>query len=525
MRRAAALVGAAALVLAVVPIAARMSADRRADAWFADDPDTVLRLADQLAASMAEGTHASDFSTGDARFDGEWALVSCQMTTIALGGLLPTYPDREAAWRPAIHTCATWLATAEARAFGTAAWGEDGALDVPEDHVHAYLGWTNTALWMAARVGEEAAAEAGRALSDQLARRVHDRPLRELQTYPGETYPPDISTVIASLALDGRYPEEVASLLARFRADAIDPDTGLVRQTLDPRTGAPGRARGSGTTVSAWFLGHADPGLSRELSAAARATLRDDVLGFGGVREVPAGTPGVADIDSGPVLFGLSVSASGFGLAAARRLGDDAWHRELYRSAHLAGVEHGGWFVLGGSLGNAILLAQLTSPKGVTVPKTSAGLLCYRHVQDRVEVLIVHPGGPFFEGREEGVWTLPKGELDPGEEPLDAAFREFAEETGFPAPDRSTILELGTIRQKSGKIVHGYAVRHDVDPGTLVSGTFELEWPRKSGRIEHFPEVDRAAWTTPEHAATLLNPAQVDFLTRLKELLDASTDP
>ncbi|MCA9492980.1 MAG: hypothetical protein KC621_23780 [Myxococcales bacterium] len=364
LRWGAALVGGAALALVGAIAVVRLGGDRRADAWFADDPATVLRLADQLAASMAAGTSAGDFSTGDARFDGEWALVSCQMTTIALGGLLPAHPDREEAWRPAIHACSMWLTTPEARSFGTVAWGEDGAEDVPDDHVHAYLGWTNTALQIAARVGEQEAAAAGRELSDRLARRVHDRSLRELQTYPGETYPPDISTVIGSLALDGRYPEEVDSLLARFRADAIDPDTGLVRQTLDPRTGAPGRARGSGTTVSAWFLGHADPGLSRELSAAARATLRDDVLGFGGVREVPAGTPGVADIDSGPVLFGLSVSASGFGLAAARRLGDDAWHRELYRSAHLAGVEHGGWFVLGGSLGNAILLAQLTSPKG-----------------------------------------------------------------------------------------------------------------------------------------------------------------
>ncbi|MCA9492979.1 MAG: NUDIX domain-containing protein [Myxococcales bacterium] len=159
------------------------------------------------------------------------------------------------------------------------------------------------------------------------------------------------------------------------------------------------------------------------------------------------------------------------------------------------------------------------------MPKTSAGLLCYRHVDERLEVLVVHPGGPFFVGREEGVWTLPKGELDPGEEPLEAAFREFGEETGFDPPDRATLLELGTIRQKSGKIVHGYAARHDVDPTTLVSGTFELEWPRKSGRIEHFPEVDRAAWLTPERAAALLNPAQVDFVTRLQELLHASNDP
>lgn len=152
--------------------------------------------------------------------------------------------------------------------------------------------------------------------------------------------------------------------------------------------------------------------------------------------------------------------------------------------------------------------------------RTSAGLLCYRST-DRLEFLVVHPGGPFFDGKEEGVWTLPKGELDAGEEPLDAAFREFAEETGFPAPDRALVRSLGTVRQKSGKVVHGFAVPHDVDPSALVSGTFELEWPRKSGRMQHFPEVDRAAWCDRDRAGVLLNPAQVEFLDRLAALLAA----
>ena len=348
------------LLAALAVLGARRSADRLADRWFAGDPETVLRLADQLAAAMADEAMAP----GPTRFDGEWALVRCQMTVTALARLLPRHRDRETAWRPAIHACALWLTTADARAFGTEAWGEDATRAVPLGHMHAYLGWTNTALQMAARVGEREAATAGRAWSDRLVRGSRGRPLSALETYPGETYPPDLSAVIASLALDGRYPEDVAALVARFRAEAVDPATGLVRQTLDPRSGAPGRPRGSGTLVSAWCLGFADPELARQLSAAARGGLRDDVLGFGGVREVPRGTPAIADLDSGPVLFGLSVSASGFGLAAARRLGDAGWHRELYRSAHLAGLEHGGWFTTGGTLGNAILLAMLTAPRG-----------------------------------------------------------------------------------------------------------------------------------------------------------------
>lgn len=156
--------------------------------------------------------------------------------------------------------------------------------------------------------------------------------------------------------------------------------------------------------------------------------------------------------------------------------------------------------------------------------KTSAGLLCWRRREGALEVLIVHPGGPLWKGKREGAWTLPKGELDPGELPLDAALREFAEETGFALPDRDRVLPLGTVVQKSGKVVHGFAVEHDVDAAALVSGHFELEWPRGSGRRSSFPEVDEAAWCTPAAAASLLNPAQVAFLTRLEEALAPASD-
>lgn len=157
--------------------------------------------------------------------------------------------------------------------------------------------------------------------------------------------------------------------------------------------------------------------------------------------------------------------------------------------------------------------------------KTSAGLLCWRRRGGELEVLVVHPGGPLWRGKDEGAWTLPKGELDPGELPLDAALREFVEETGFPPPDRERALTLGTVVQRSGKVVHAFAVEHDVDAAALVSGHFEMEWPRGSGRQASFPEVDAAAWCTPAEAARRLNPAQAAFVRRLEEALEAARRP
>ena len=132
------------------------------------------------------------------------------------------------------------------------------------------------------------------------------------------------------------------------------------------------------------------------------------------------------------------------------------------------------------------------------MPKKSAGLLLYRHTEGLIEVLLVHPGGPFWRNRDEGSWTIPKGEfLD--EDPLAAAKREFKEETGSAPPD-GQYIPLTPIKQKNGKIVHAWAVEGDFDPARLNSNEFETEWPPKSGRTQKFPEVDRAEWFTPDVA-------------------------
>jgi len=154
---------------------------------------------------------------------------------------------------------------------------------------------------------------------------------------------------------------------------------------------------------------------------------------------------------------------------------------------------------------------------GLAVSRVSGGLLLYRDGARGLEVLLVHPGGPFFAKRDLGAWSIPKGEVQEGEDQLAAARRELVEETGFSAEGPATAL--GEIRQKGGKVVHAWAVRGDADPDRLQSNLFELEWPRGSGRTRTFPEVDRAGWFTLDEARERLLPAQTPFLERLAQAL------
>jgi predicted NUDIX family NTP pyrophosphohydrolase len=151
--------------------------------------------------------------------------------------------------------------------------------------------------------------------------------------------------------------------------------------------------------------------------------------------------------------------------------------------------------------------------------KKSAGLLLYRQAspESGIEVLLVHPGGPFWRNKDEGAWTIPKGEFGDEEEPLSAARREFNEELGAPAPD-GDYLELKPIKQKGGKTVHAWAVQSDFDQEKLASNTFKREWPPRSGRMQEFPEVDRAEWFAPELAKRKILAAQLPLIDQLLEL-------
>ncbi len=148
----------------------------------------------------------------------------------------------------------------------------------------------------------------------------------------------------------------------------------------------------------------------------------------------------------------------------------------------------------------------------------SAGLLLHRRRDARREVLLGHMGGPFWARKDEGAWSIPKGEYTPDEEPLAAALREFAEELGTPAPTDVRYAELGSVRQRGGKVVTVWAAEADFDASDITSNTFEMEWPPRSGRRESFPEIDRAAWFELAVARLKIVPAQVEFLDRLLDL-------
>ncbi|WP_031107282.1 NUDIX domain-containing protein [Streptomyces sp. NRRL S-146] len=148
--------------------------------------------------------------------------------------------------------------------------------------------------------------------------------------------------------------------------------------------------------------------------------------------------------------------------------------------------------------------------------KRSAGLLLFHPGDDGLDVLLGHMGGPFFSRRDAGAWTVIKGEYEPDEPAWEAARREFQEELGLPPPDGEAI-DLGEVRQTGGKIVTAWAIRADLDPASITPGTFRMEWPPKSGRLQEFPELDRVAWFGLDRARSVIVKAQTAFLDRLAE--------
>jgi hypothetical protein len=260
------------------------------------------------------------------------------------------------------------------RDFGRDAWhGEDVMASLAGPHGHAYMAYPALAVGMARLLDPAFPAELARqhdALVAAFERRLLASPTGLIETYPGEAYPTDTAAVAAAIAVHGRvtgadHARVLAHWAARVRAVQIDPKSGYVHQRMSASTGRPHDApRGSGTGLAAYFAGFADRALARDL-AAALVRHESTFMGYGAIREYAEGHAGRGDVDSGPVLFGVSVAATGFALAATRAHGYASSFQRLYRTTELFGapVVFGGQrtFLTGGAIGNALLLAMLTS--------------------------------------------------------------------------------------------------------------------------------------------------------------------
>ncbi len=366
----------AALALGCVLVTAwtvpRQVVGRDAERFLEDDLITQRALADSVAAYVSRAPSEEAFHTGSARFDGEWAFGAALMSIVGLAQVVQAHPELRRRYVPAMEQAAEHLMREETFAFGRAAWGEGPLDDLEHGRGHAYMGYAALALGILREVHPETRfAPVHDALVDALAQRLEASEVGIVETYPGEAYPCDIASVIAAIGQHARLVHrDRSALIARearlFRGQWIDAESGYLVQSIDPETGAPRDApRGSGTALGAFFWSFADASLSAELDHALLTQGRAEFAGFGGIREYGAGHVGLGDIDSGPVLFGVSVSATGFALSAARRAHDDEAFRSLFRTAALFGVSvphgEGARFVSGGPLGNAIMLAMLTA--------------------------------------------------------------------------------------------------------------------------------------------------------------------
>lgn len=346
--------------------------------WYEGD----LALAHGLGEAVARRTEghlvgADAFSTGDARYDGEWVFGTYLMAAFGFGQLAEREPAQRERHLARMEHCLDRLLEPSVRAFDTAAWGEDALDSLAGDDGHAaYLGYLGTALGYHRRLRPTSRFGALHdRIADALRRRLRASPTGLIETYPAESYPIDVSSTLASVMLadaaNGR-PTSIAREVALFRTRR-HPRTGLLLQAVNARSGrAVDSPRGSGTALAAYFLSFVDRRLARELDTAVERHLYHRVAGYGVVDEYLPGERVHVDIDSGPVVFGAGVSATGFSLAGARIFRRRDRFEHTFATADLFGAPVGRnterGFASGGPLGDAILFAMLTAGPNVADP-------------------------------------------------------------------------------------------------------------------------------------------------------------
>ncbi|MEZ4293680.1 MAG: hypothetical protein R3B70_01795 [Polyangiaceae bacterium] len=369
-RRPLRLLVRAAALFACAAVVPRCVAGYPARALYAGDLEAQDSLAREVSAYVTSGVAASAFHTGSKRFDGEWAFGTFTMAAMGLGQVSVTHPERKDAYVAAMEACADALVSRETNEFGTEAWGDFGFEGLPGGRGHAYLGYSNLALSMIRLLNPETRhKQLHDDLTEALARRLESSPHALFETYPGEAYPADISMVAGSIALHdcavGAPERPFWGAWKEAFSKWIDPASGLLYQSAQAASGQPaGPPRSSGTGLAAFALSFVDRDLSRRLfDGLSRA--QTSFQGFGAIHEFAPGHEESGDIDSGPVVMGVSVSATGFTISSARLHEDQELFTGLYRTADLFGVPvhrtSGKRFMSGGPLGNAILLAMTTA--------------------------------------------------------------------------------------------------------------------------------------------------------------------
>jgi hypothetical protein len=364
---------ALACAVAAVRLATPWWCGRDARAWLDGDTSLSGPLAEELIAFEQDDDRSRAAPPRD-RFAGEWALVTHQMTALGLAQIALAHPEQRARLAPEVTRAALKSWQPEMRDFGTRAWGgEDALASVGSAHGHAYFAYPALAVGMARLLDPAFPAKTAKEHDAVIAayeRRLLASSTGLIETYPGEAFPTDCAAVAGAIAVHGRATgADHARVLAQWARlvteRQIDPRSGLVIQRMGAGDGAPQDApRGSGTALGAYFAGFADRAVARRL---AEGIFRHEstFFGFGAIDEYAPGHKGNGDVDSGPVVLGVSVTATGCALAPARAFGYRDSFERLYRTTELFGapVESGGRrrFLAGGAIGNALLLALLTS--------------------------------------------------------------------------------------------------------------------------------------------------------------------
>lgn len=362
---------ALACLLSTLAWVPRWWCGRHAEAVFDGDRDEQVALADGVTELVARRQGRYFYATGYARFDGQSAIAIDQMTIMGLSQIVQLHPELRDKYLGVMRAAAAHIADPKTLAYAAQVYGHHGVVLMAPGEGHAYLGYVNLALGMLRAVDPDMPLKAVHdRLSAQLAERLFASPTGMIETYPGETWPPDVAAVAGSVGLHARVTgrhlgHELDDWARRFARCAIA-ESGYLVQRLRSGTCKPVDApRGSGTAVSAYFLSFASPALAAQLHAALASVGARGLFGFGAIREYAPGYSGAGDTNAGPVIFGVSVGATGFALGSAAAQRDRSLFRELYRTLDLFGVPETRdgvqRFVVGGTLGNALLLAMLTA--------------------------------------------------------------------------------------------------------------------------------------------------------------------